>query len=60
MFQANPAAVRLSVLTTDPVLQRLFRQIEDDGADEVVPVGPPRNPSHGGRAASPIEEFARI
>ena len=57
MFQADPAGIRLSTLTNDAELQRIFRRIEDDGADEVVPIGSPRAPIHGGQAMTANQEF---
>jgi len=35
----------VSSLTADPVLKSIFRQIEDDGAAEVLPTFSPRKPS---------------
>ena len=35
-------APAVSTLTTDPVLQQIFRRLEDDGAAEVLPMFRPR------------------
>lgn len=42
-------ALQLSSLTTDPVLSRIFRRLEDDGAVEVLPNFSPR-PTSGAAA----------
>lgn len=42
MSRFDPTAIRLSTLTTDSALQRIFRRLEDDGAAEVLPIFRPR------------------
>jgi hypothetical protein len=55
MQRPEPSSVRLSALTTDPELQRIFRQIEDDGAVDAGADIAPRAPDAGGYAMATRE-----
>lgn len=50
------AAPSISSLTADPVLQQIFRRLEDDGAVEVQPTFSPRpTPSAAARVRELVE-----